>query len=268
MPPEYIHENLLAVTIGGSPATGSITPSSEDAAYPVENLFDGLYAKPFRSESPSTLNIVIDLGAPQSFNAVGIMGHNGVALAGTVKAGNSPSPSTVVGTFTFREQDMWVDVGTQAAQYITIELTDANTANIQIGELVIGQRVALPRSLFWTNGQSSYRPHQMEEGVTLQTNGGVTWDYELFEQYQLEGLFRFPQSEYAQFRLFHSRTKRTNPFVWIPNIPSQTEEVYFVKRTRGMIVSHSQPGADSGSVRHWYDLPITLIGESLGLIAP
>lgn len=256
--PAYVYENLVETQLDGSPPGGSASSSTEDATYGLENLYDGIYAKPFRFTSTSGGYIEIDFGSAQSFDTVFIGGHNMLAAGGTVKAGASANPSTTVGTIVHRDQDIWVNTGTQSARYVRVTLTDTNSENVQIGELVIGLRVALPRPPQW-----GIEPEDIDEGVTLETNGGVLWDYEYFKRYGLDLPFRFPESERAAFRLFNTHVDRV-PFVLIPN--PATVDAYYGRKLRGIKPRPAGAFRDGSSLALWYDLLIQFRTESLGLV--
>lgn len=263
--PAYVHDNLLIAALTGSPPDGAISASTEDSVYTLENLFDELYPVPFRFTVDTGGHIEVDFGSAVAFDTVGILGHNLATLSsGTVKAGASPNPGSTVATLAYREQDIWADTESQSARYVRVTLAGTTEDEVvQIGELVIGLRVALPRAAFWTNGDSSFRQSILEEGVTLVTNGGHPYDYELYETGRIEQEFFFPQSEYAAFELFRRRTVRV-PFLWIPNV--NEDACMYGRRDRGFIIRHTQPASDAGTVKHWHRWPCNITAESLGLI--
>ena len=56
----------------------TLTPSSENANYPVENIYDGRLSKQFRTTGDTSENIVIDAGAG---NTIMASGQNGIMIS-------------------------------------------------------------------------------------------------------------------------------------------------------------------------------------------
>lgn len=252
--PAYIYTNLVEAAAG-------LSSSTEDAAYPLVNIYNRIKAHPFKFTTTAGY-VEVDLGSSIAFDTVAVIGHDATAMGGTVKAGATANPSTTVGTFTHRTEDVWVSASA-TAQYVRVTLS----GDLQdIGELVIGTRVLFPRQARWgivTGDQAS--------GVTHRTYGGVTWDYESYEFQIVRVTFRFPQSEYETFRLFSRRVAR-NPFVYIPDVAQAT--LFYVKKARsylpqpvapGVDTANSNPFAASGNLSQWYDWTVDMEAESLGL---
>lgn len=244
--PAYVYINLIEDAAG-------LSSSTEDASYPVTNIYDRVKANPFKFTVANGY-VEIDLGAPIAFDMFGLVGHNATSLTGTVKADNTPVPTTTIATLTHRTEDLW-SIASATAQYIRFTSTAGDIT--QIGEMILGTRTVLPRAARWGIGKGI-----TAEGVTYKTYGGATWDYENYAQRYLRPTFRFPESEYAAFELFSTRVQR-NPFLWIPNVSNP--EVYYVKKMRGFDPEPVAPGRDGSSMALWYDWRVAMEAESLGL---
>lgn len=204
--PAYIAGNYLS--------GAAVTPSSEDSAYPVENLSNGDQSNPFRFTSGASNSLVIDLGEELQVSGILFANHNFVSTATlSVKAGTSPSPSTVVDSPAWAETYILSRFTEGTYRYITIELTDAQDAGdvTEIGELVIGLRVELPRGVrFGAAAQI------MQEGIKERTNRGRRYALELYQLQKRIVSFRYPESEEAQFLAWWNAIGGfVDPFVWI-----------------------------------------------------
>jgi hypothetical protein len=221
--PAYLVTNLIS-------GNSTITSDTEDANYPHENLYDQILANPFRFTVTTGGYIEVDLGSAQSFDTIFLGGHNLDASATIViTAGNSPAPTTGIAAPAYRAGGMVaVITPTQSARYIRITITDSNTDNTEIGELVIGARVALPRSF-----RHGFGGGVLQQNLQMETERGVKWVYKQYQREQREYEFRIDgDAELSDFRTLHNAVDgNLTPFVWIPDISGT--DVYYVRKERG-----------------------------------
>jgi hypothetical protein len=250
--PAYLVTNLAAA--------GTLSASTEDTDWPLANLVDTILAKPFKFIVTTGGYIEADLGSTQSFNTVALLGHNLLAVgSGTVKAGASANPSTTVGTLVYRASDLWCNVGAQSARYVRVTFTDTNTENSFIGELVIGQRVALPRAAKW-----GIEPSREEMDIVNSTIRGVDYVNKLFGRERFMVTFRFPESERASFKALHTAVGgKLLPFLWLPN-PATSADCYYMRKESDFKPAIAGTGMDGASIALWYDYTLELMEESHG----
>ncbi len=195
-----------------------------------------------------------------SYNSV-FIGNHSLTAVGTYGLYSGPSLVSFsgLGFGTVRLKNMWLPFTNQTVNpFFRVDLTDATLDDqIEIGEIVIGPRVVLPRPPMWGIGKQ-----QANKGITLETLGGVTWDYELNHYKIFQPTFRFPESEYATFLAFNDAVGRS-PFVYIPDVDSS--EAYYVKKDRGFDPRPIGAGMDGSSMAHWYDWTPTLRCQSEGI---
>ena len=220
--PAYLYTNLLD-------DNATITPSAEDSVYPASGLYDSILAWPSKlTTSGGTWSI--DLGSAKSFDTIAIGNHNFVATAVVqIKAGLTPSPTSVIATPAWREKGIVSFLSTQSARYIDIVVTETNPESTSIGELAIGTRIAFPISWRWGG-----RPLG-EEQKTLgaRTDRGVL---KAHQQYALESrdyIFRIVgDTDIAIFRTLHETVLGSiRPFWLFPNVAGT--EVFFGRKEDG-----------------------------------
>ncbi len=251
--PAYLIANLVE--------DGTLSSSTEDADYPLENLFDQILAKPFKAVSTTTAYIEVDHGSAVPYDTVAVLNHN-LTAAGTavVTGGAGAAPASVIGASTYRANDIWWNVGSRNERYTRITLADANTRNLYVGELVVGLRTALPRASRWGRQQGLE-----ETDLEHETNRGVKWPYKLVSREIREYVFRFPESEFAAFKLLHQTLQgQLRPFLYIPNV-ALTEALYVRKEPSFRPQSNDAPGMDGSLLATWYDYTLTLTEESRGV---
>jgi hypothetical protein len=251
--PAYVVTNLAMDAF-------DITSSTADPAYPAGNLADGMAGRPFRFTVTTGGDIEVNFGAAKNFDTVALLGHNFQSLTGSVKAGNTANPSTVVAALTYRAPNLWADCGNQNAQFVHISVSDANTEASAIGELIIGKRVALPRPPKW--GVVKQRE---ERDILNETVRGVIHANHLFGREYREPSFRFPESEYEAFKALHTAAGgRVLPFLWLPN-PASSPEAYFMRKEADFRPLAAEAGIDGGALALWYDYTLQLTEESFGV---
>lgn len=130
----------------------TITPSTEDAAYPKANLYDSNPAKAFKLNATSG-NIVFDFGAAVAVDLVSIIHHNLTAGLNVRWQGNATNvwtaptidsaiviPAYEQGSPAF-PVNPWLDltgIGSRSFRYWRLYFPSANAAAIQLGQLWIG----------------------------------------------------------------------------------------------------------------------------------
>jgi hypothetical protein len=250
MPGAYLLSLMAPATI--------VTPSTEDAAYPKTNLYDRIAAKVFRCTSPTSLTILLDFGAPITANSIALVNHNLTSSATlSLKADAGNPPSTVVATPAYRENDIWKSFESTSAWYWLLEITDSNLANIQIGQLLLGARVALPRA---RRIGDSYRSTTRNTGIQSETYGGVKWNYHLYDRKEFNPSFRVVGAELDTLGTLHqSAYGDVRPFLYIPD--SSLADCYYVRKEQ----SFEPTEIDKSGGGIVYDYQMTLTEESRGL---
>lgn len=236
-----------------------ITVTSEDAAFPKENLIDGDYSSPFRFDSLSGGTIDIDFLATTTFDSVFLGNHNFAASVGiTIKGDATFPPTTVLDSPAFFIKNIISKFTSLSVRFLRIEIADINAAPTEIGELVVGVRTILPRGI-----RFGFTPGIQQEIILERTNRGKRFALELFELARRSVSFRFPNSERAQFLAFWSGVNGSlDPFVWIENEaePDPAESFFVSIEQPGYFPKElAQPAADSV-----FDYSFTLIEESAG----
>jgi len=202
----YMITNLAAAA-GATIATNGTTNSQ----YPIANVVDTELANPVIYTSDGTRQIDIDLGSAKSMNSVLIGGHNlfnGASI--TVKAGNSPSPTTVVGTATWSRDYIGVDLGSISARYVTLIITGGAIGD-RIGQIGVGARIDFPGQ--WLLGMPF---GQQEVTISQRTVRNVKHNYRLAKFEKREYSFRFrTAAEEEELRTFHRNTEGIITQFWL-----------------------------------------------------
>lgn len=176
----------------------TITPSTEDAEYPVEGLYDSNPAKPFKMTA-TTGAIVFDFGSPVSIDIFAIIHHNLTAGLTNVKfQGNSadswgapPLDETV--TIPAYELDgfpvnPWLDLSalTNTYRYWRLSFGTANASEIQLGQVWLGgTKRSLLHDRRWGCHDAVERPlieHATDYGVVTIYDLGARiqrWSHEI-----------------------------------------------------------------------------------------
>lgn len=249
----FLANNLLT-------ADAVITADSEDAAYPVDNLYDKQAAKVFRAESQTALVVLIDFLAAIQADTIALINHNlstGATLS--LKAGAASPPAAVVATPTYRQYDLWKGFATVSARYWQLEITDMNTEDLEIGQLIIGRRTALPRGRRIAEG---FKPARMRNVISAETYAGVFWNYYLFDRRQFNPSFRVgTAAELAVLSALDAAVHgNLYPFLYIPE--QSNAECYYVRKDASFEPEEIGRVANSELV---HDYHMNLIEESRGL---
>jgi hypothetical protein len=233
-----------------------LTPSTEDAAYPAEYLIDHQAARVFRGTSQTALSILVDMGASVSADTIALVNHNLTAAATlSLKAGATSPPSSVVATPTYRAGDLWKGFTATAARYWLLEITDANSAAIQIGQLLIGTRVVFPRGRRIGN----YTPRTERTIISGETYGGASYHYPVHSRKTFNPSYRCLLSELAIFETLESAVYGSAyPWLYIPEITAS--DCYYVRKEESF-----EPTEADKSTEPVMDYQMTLREEPRGL---
>lgn len=237
-------------------SAATITPSTENAVYPAEYLYDHQSARVFRGTSQTALSILIDMGAAISADTVALVNHNltsGATLS--IKAGATSPPSSVVATPTYRAHDLWKGFTATAARYWLLTITDANSAPIQIGQLLIGSRVVFPRGRRIGN----YQPRTERTIISGETYGGASYHYPVNSRKTFNPSWRVLLSELAIFETLESAViGSTYPWLYIKDISAAA--CYYVRKEPSF-----EPTEADKSTEPVMDYQMTLREEPRGL---
>lgn len=233
-----------------------LTPSTEDDAYPAEYLIDHQAARVFRGTSQTALTILIDFGVAISADTIALVNHNltsGATLS--LKAGATSPPASVVATPTYRAHDLWKGFTATAARYWLLEIADANSAPIQIGQLLIGTRVVFPRGRRIGN----YQPRTERTIISGETYGGASYHYPVHSRKTFNPTWRVLLSELAIFETLESAViGSTYPWLYIPEITAAA--CYYVRKEPSF-----EPTEFDKSTEPVMDYQMTLREEPRGL---
>ena len=250
MPGAYLL-NQITASIG-------VYPSSIDSAYPTANLYGEHSAQVFRCTSKTSLAIIIDFGAAVSLNAVALVNHNLTSQAQlTLLDGASSPASNVIANPACRALDLWKGFPTTTNRYWILQITDNNPSNIQIGQLLLGLSVALPRARKIGN----YKPGIANANISSETYGGSKYSYPLNRRLTFNPAFRVLGSELNTLQGLHDAViGDVHPFLYIPDTTQQ--DCFYVRKEAGFDPTEFDTSVSSQSV---YDYTMTLTEESRGL---
>jgi hypothetical protein len=131
---------------------------------------------------------------------------------------------------------------------------------LQIGQLILGARTALPRARRIGAG---YQPAMKRSTISDETYAGVFWNYHLFERKQLNPAFRVASAaELAVFGDLDAAVYgKMYPFVYVPE--ASASEVYYVRKEMDFEPQEFDGRVAGPELVHDYQM--TLIEESRGL---
>lgn len=238
-----------------------ITPSTEDSAYPAENLYDRQSARVFRCTSGAALTVLVDFGAAITADTIALVNHNLTAAATlSLRAGASSPPSTVITAPTYRQYDLWKAFTSTSARYWLLSITDSNPEDIEIGQLIIGARVVFPRA---RRIGHSYVPAKKRSNISGETYAGVLWNYHLFERHQFNPTFRVGSA--ADLAILSGLDVAVYgnlwPFLYIPDTTGA--DCYYVRKEMDFEPQEYDGRVAGPELVHDYQM--TLIEESRGL---
>lgn len=138
------YNNLLDATVA------TITESSEDVNYPVENVQDQRLATSWRSATLTAQTVIIDLGTAQTVTTAAIIGHNITATASvlTVAGGTSASVFATAETLTHDAGMILKFFTGQSYRYWKFSVDNQGNADgyISIGRLWLGPYITVDPS--------------------------------------------------------------------------------------------------------------------------
>lgn len=225
--PSYIAQNLAE--------DASITMSNESTLYLPEYAVDRDYARPVQWTADGSNWIEFDLTESLAVSGVFFGNHNlpQTGFTMSVKAGNSPAPSTVVGSPSWTRKGVMVPFTSANYRYVRIEFSSTQPElypNPQSGEIVIGERVVLPRGVRYGE-----KRHIIQEGINERTNRGKRYALELYRLERLEVTFRYPESEKSSFLTWWEGVEgMLYPFVYCP-VDGGTEGLYVAIEDEGFM---------------------------------
>lgn len=249
----YLAANLISSSV-------TITPSSEDATYPKANLYDRQAPNVFRSTSLTTLTILLDFGVAVRADTIALINHNLTASATlSLKADGSNPPTTVIATPTRREHDLWKGFTSTSARYWKLEITDTNTAVLEIGQLILGVRINFPRA----RRIGSYKPAIKRSNISGETYAGVLWNYHLYDRHEFNPSFRVGSATELAALATLDATVYGNllPFLYIPSITGA--DCYYVRKEESFEPEEYKGRLAGPELIHDYQM--ILIEESRGL---
>ncbi len=258
--PAYIANNLCRTS---DTDTFDGAPLQDATNYPASNIGNGILGKGSRLTYLGGYYEVHFTNSPWiDYNSV-FIGNHSLTSTGTIEilGGTSSPAATSLATPAWREKNLWAAIGTQTSRtYIRVTLTqsDGTSIPIELGELVIGPRVALPRGVDWIMPKS-----EEEVGVRQISRGGAVVGEYIFGRFNtLQPQFQFPESDYAAFRTWHRNTVGS-PFVYIPDV--DTSEAYYVRMPFEFNAQCIGGGQYSGTFQRVYQWAPLLRMESEGL---
>jgi hypothetical protein len=151
-----------------------VTPSSQVVEYPVENLWDGNPAKPWKSTQTSP-NIVWDFGSAQTLDLVAIVHHNldaGLNVRIQGNATDSWGSPTLDQAITIPAYDPdpvlpWpvnpfkdlTGIGSRSFRFWRLAVVGANSVNVQLGEFkMLVPKRELVHNVLWGVEDGIERP--------------------------------------------------------------------------------------------------------------
>jgi hypothetical protein len=177
----------------------------------------------------------------------------------SLKDGGSSPPSEVIAAPEYRQYDLWKSFALTAARFWLLEIADSCPDVIQIGQLMLGVRTALPRARRIAQG---YRPATKRSTISGETYAGVFWNYHLFQRKEFNPSFRIGSAaELAVLTAMDTEVYGNLwPFLYIPD--ASGSDCYYVRKEEGFEPQEIGRLAGSELV---HDYEMTLIEESRGL---
>jgi hypothetical protein len=209
--------------------------SNESSIYLPEYSVDRDYSRPVQWTADGSNWIEYDLTEQKTVSGVFFGNHNlpqsGFSM--TVKVGNSSPASTSVGTPAWTRKGVMVPFTSGSYRYVRIEFASTQPddyPNPQAGEIVIGERVVLPRGV-----RFGEKRHIVQEGINNRTNRGRRYGLELYRLERIEVTFRYPETEKSSFLTWWEAMEgMLDPFVWCP-VDGGTEGIYVAIEDEGFL---------------------------------
>jgi hypothetical protein len=253
MPGAFLVNNLIS-------ASATLTPSTEDSAYPIENIYGLQAANLFRSESKTAFTLLLDFGLAVIADTLAIINHNFTdAVVLSLKAGSVNPPTTIVASPSYRAHDIWKAFSSLSARYWLLTVTDSNPDNLELGQLLIGTRTTMPRARL----MGSYKPAKKRSNLTEETYAGVPYVYHLFERHEFNPSFRVATA--AELAILSALDDQAygnfKPFLWIPD--HSQADCYYVRKQKDFEPEEQRGRLPNAELVHDYQM--LLVEESRGL---
>ncbi len=245
----------------------TITPSSENALFPKENLYAGFPSRTFRFDAAAADDqITIDFGAAETPTIVSIHGHNidsGVtAIQLRASTDNFSGSDDLVGTFTKRDPAFYL-VCSGSYRYWRIKFVGTNTGGpIEIGELFFADTATLS-----LDPRHHMEMTELRRQIRNRTRGGEMSVVNLsdFKEKDVRFYFRgsFTELEDIRDSLWDATEHGANACVIVPN-DSRPEVIFgHLRQELGITRIYSDPTA--GKEVHEYVMAIreSAFGASL-----
>lgn len=127
----------------------TLTPTTEAAEYPIENVQSEPVATTYRATSQSAQKILIDFAAPVTADLFTVVNHNLTSAADiTLRGGSSQDPdgSGFELVIPWARRNAWEQFDAEEWRYWSVTIDDStNPAVIEAGLLVIGEATELTR---------------------------------------------------------------------------------------------------------------------------
>jgi hypothetical protein len=244
MPSAVVVSNLLAGAVA--------TASSEHPIYGVDNLIDEVAGYTFRFASAGGGSIDYEFSEATNADTFAVVNHT-ISESATIQLNLGGSPEDVRAV-EWRERDIWVDLGSAAPERLTLTVSDPAN-DVEIGQLVLGNRIVLPRARRWGMGRSIERGEIAHETVR-----GVLWVYRLWEEPARRYAWRVMLDELATIEAFNLAVEgRLRPFLWIED--TAKAECFYARLLNSRFEAVEIPDAGIEG----YDLEISIRAESRGL---
>lgn len=234
-------------------ASATISSGTADSVYGLTKLYDGHAGVPFRFTVTTGGYVEIDFGTATTIGGVALINHNLTAGATvTLKGGASANPSTLTVTLTYRQYDTWSAVSTSTSyRYWRLAISETNTSNTEIGELVLGTLSTFSRAHNYGHGQAVSRgmaSHETELGVRYEARRWKRREWTLNWR-------NLTTAQLAEIQALDTAVDGSRlPFVWIPD--TSTTECYYVRK-------QTQQEWSNTTGEHW-DAALQLREETRG----
>ncbi len=269
--PAYIINDLAP---DSDPTFSGVSMSS---VYPLLNVVDGVLARPTHFDS-GVIKFHLNASPFVGYDSLFIGNTNIVSADGIrgfyIKAQNSsPTPGGEHGPFIRNgSRNLFIDLTAAAtdanlianAHYLAITPNNVDGADLftEIGEIIIGPRVELPRAPFGAEGVGVSKSNPTS-GIENKTLGGIKYRYKLSKSRIIQPTFRFPESEFEAFLAF-SQAVEAIPFVYIPDVT--TNEAYYCTKPFGFDPHAIGRKVDDSGLTQWYDWSPPFETESEGIL--
>lgn len=247
--PFYLAEDL------GVNAT--VNSSSENSAFPNDNIHNGILGKPFRSTSTSTLWIEWNFGSATQLDYLALHGHNfTAAMTAVLKAGSSSNPSTEIATYTHRTRDMYQRWTPASHRFWRLTITDSNSDYLEIGEAPIGLGVFLPRAPRYGG-----RPRGIERShIELESEYGRRFVRQRGVIQVRTYPFRVDAIDLDDFDSLDAAVEGSNaPFSFVPDL--EAAEALFVRKER----DYAPQELEAWNEDNLFDYQLALREEAAGV---